>query len=119
MLQLAATKPPDVPAQPRSRNCRSTACSTPRCAWMLWRTSVLKTGPSYSRASMPFGRVCDPRRDIDRASEVDYARPGELLVSREVVDAFEATGVTFSEIGPVELKGVSGVVQLHAAHRDA
>jgi class 3 adenylate cyclase len=47
----------------------------------------------------------------------EYARPGEVLVSQEVVDASEGAGVSFREIGPVELKGVSGVVRLHAAHR--
>jgi hypothetical protein len=26
-------------------------------------------------------------------------------------------GVTFSQIGPVELKGISGIVALHAVHR--
>jgi adenylate cyclase len=46
----------------------------------------------------------------------EYARPGEVLVSQEVVDASKDTGVSFREIGPVELKGVSGVVTLHAAH---
>lgn len=45
----------------------------------------------------------------------EYARPGEVLVSQEVVDASEGAGVR--EIGPVELKGVSGSVRLDAAHR--
>jgi adenylate cyclase len=48
----------------------------------------------------------------------DYARPGEVLVSREVVEASEATPkLAFTDIGSVELKGVSGVVGLLAAHR--
>jgi adenylate cyclase len=47
----------------------------------------------------------------------DYARPSEVLVSQEVVDASGGADVTFREIGPVELKGVSGVMRLHAAHR--
>ncbi|TMK83646.1 MAG: hypothetical protein E6G44_11420 [Actinobacteria bacterium] len=46
----------------------------------------------------------------------DYARPGEVLVSQEVVDAAEGTPVTFTEIGPVELKGVSGALRLHRAN---
>jgi adenylate cyclase len=45
----------------------------------------------------------------------DYARPGEVLVSRVVVDASDAALVTFREVGPVELKGVAGVVELYAA----
>jgi len=45
----------------------------------------------------------------------DYARPGEVLVSRPVLDASDASLINFEEIGAVELKGVSGVVQLYAA----
>ena len=47
----------------------------------------------------------------------EYARPGEVLVTQEVVDASRVAGATFTEIGPVELKGISGVVRLHVAHR--
>ncbi len=53
---------------------------------------------------------------VNLASRIaDYARPGEVLVSQEVVDASGGSAVTFREIGPVELKGVSGAVRLHAA----
>lgn len=47
----------------------------------------------------------------------EYARPGEVLVSQEIVDASDGAEVTFREIGPVELKGVSGPMRLHAAAR--
>jgi adenylate cyclase len=51
----------------------------------------------------------------------DYARPGEVLVSDAVVrasaDAAAAPGVSFTDIGDVELKGVSGVVRLAAVRR--
>jgi adenylate cyclase len=47
----------------------------------------------------------------------EYARPGEVLVSQAVVDASEGEAVAFREIGPIELKGVSGVVTLHQAVR--
>jgi class 3 adenylate cyclase len=47
----------------------------------------------------------------------EYARPGEVLVSQEVVEASGGSEVAFREIGPVELKGVSGAIRLHAAHR--
>jgi len=47
----------------------------------------------------------------------DYARPGEVLVSQEVVDASGGSELAFREIGPVELKGVSGAMRLHAASR--
>ena len=43
----------------------------------------------------------------------DYARPGEVLVSRSVVDTSDASLLAFEEIGSVELKGV-GVVELYA-----
>ena len=53
---------------------------------------------------------------VNVASRIaDYARPGEVLVSQEVVDAASGAGVTFREIGPVELKGVGSAMRLHAA----
>jgi adenylate cyclase len=55
---------------------------------------------------------------VNMASRIaDYARPGEVLVSQEVVDASGGAAVVFREIGPVELKGVGGAVRLHAASR--
>ena len=42
----------------------------------------------------------------------DYARSGEVLVSLAVSDACSDEGLTFSDIGQVELKGVSGTVHL-------
>ena len=47
----------------------------------------------------------------------EYARPGEVIVSQEVVDASGGAKVAFREIGPVELKGVAGAMRLHAASR--
>lgn len=47
----------------------------------------------------------------------DYARPGEVLVSQDVVDASGGMAIAFREIGPVELKGVGGALRLHAASR--
>ena len=46
-----------------------------------------------------------------------HADPGQILVSRAVVDACEDAEVAFSEIGAVELKGVAGSTQLFAAAR--
>jgi adenylate cyclase len=48
----------------------------------------------------------------------DYARPGEVLVSREVVDVSDPALVKFREVGPVELKGVGGIVRLYSAEPD-
>ena len=42
----------------------------------------------------------------------DYARPGEVLVSRAVADAQQDEQVAFLEIGQVELKGVAGTTEL-------
>jgi class 3 adenylate cyclase len=49
----------------------------------------------------------------------EYARPGEVLVSQDVVDESAGQPVDFREIGPVELKGVAGVIRLHQALRPA
>jgi adenylate cyclase len=55
---------------------------------------------------------------VNLASRIaDYARPGEVLVSQEVVEASAQAEVFFREIGPVELKGVAGTIRLHAATR--
>ena len=55
---------------------------------------------------------------VNVASRIaDYAGPGEVIVSQEVVDAAAGAAVAFREVGPVELKGVSGAMRLHAAHR--
>ncbi|HYN70431.1 MAG TPA: adenylate/guanylate cyclase domain-containing protein [Candidatus Eisenbacteria bacterium] len=55
---------------------------------------------------------------VNMASRIaDYARPGEVLVSQTVVNAASVGGVTFTDIGAVELKGVAGAVGLHAARR--
>jgi class 3 adenylate cyclase len=59
-------------------------------------------------------------RTVNIAARIaEYARPSEVLVSREVVEATEGASVTFTDIGPVELKGVSGTLRLLSAHRAA
>jgi adenylate cyclase len=53
---------------------------------------------------------------VNVASRIaDYARPGEVLVSQEVVDVSNQSDIAFREIGLVELKGVAGAMRLHAA----
>ena len=71
-------------------------------------------GPVVFRDGDYFGRT------VNLAARItDYARPSEVLVSQSVVESVgDADGVTFVEIGPVTLKGVSEPVVLHAA-RDA
>jgi adenylate cyclase len=57
-------------------------------------------------------------RTVNLASRIaEYARPGEVLASQQVVDAARDAAVTFTEVGPVELKGVSGAIRLHVARR--
>jgi adenylate cyclase len=74
----------------------------------------IHAGPVVFQDGDYFGRT------VNLASRIaDYARPGEVLVSQEVVDAAEAGPVTFTEIGPVELKGVPGTLRLHIARRPA
>ena len=46
---------------------------------------------------------------------VDYARPGEVLVTAQVIDAAETADLTFTEIGPVSLKGVASLVTVFSA----
>jgi adenylate cyclase len=74
----------------------------------------VSAGPVVIRGGDYFGRT------VNLASRIaDYARPGELLVSQEVVDAVELPEVEFTAIGPVELKGFSVPQRLHAARRRA
>ncbi len=60
---------------------------------------------------------------VNVASRIaEYARSGEVLVSQAVVDAAgesEGLGTTFTQIGPVELKGVAGATDLYSARRDS
>lgn len=46
-----------------------------------------------------------------------YAKAGEVIVSRDVVDLCHGALVAFREIGPVALKGVAGAITLYAASR--
>jgi adenylate cyclase len=72
----------------------------------------IHAGPVIFQEGDYFGRT------VNLAARIaDYASPGEVLVSQEVVDAADGGPVTFTEIGPVELKGVSGPLHLHTARR--
>ena len=55
---------------------------------------------------------------VNLASRIaDYARPGEVLVSRAVVDATSDRQVEFTALGEIELKGAAGPMELFAARR--
>ena len=72
----------------------------------------MHAGPVLFQEGDYFGQT------VNVASRIaDYARPGEVLVTREVVEASGEDGVAFTEIGPVELKGIPGPVHLLAARR--
>jgi len=74
----------------------------------------IDAGPVIFQEGDYFGRTVNIAARI-----AEYARPGEVLVSQAVVDAAGGTPVTFSGIGAVELKGVSGTLRLHSAQRTA
>ena len=62
----------------------------------------LHAGPVIFQEGDQYGQT------VNVASRIaEYARPGEVLVSQEVVDAMGGAAVAFREIGPVELKRVS------------
>jgi adenylate cyclase len=74
----------------------------------------IHAGPVIFQEGDYFGRTVNLA-----ARMAEYARPGEVLVSQEVVDAAEGGPVSFTEIGPVELKGVPGPLRLYTARRHA
>jgi adenylate cyclase len=74
----------------------------------------IHVGPVVFQEGDYFGRT------VNLAARIaEYARPGEVLVSQEVVDAADGGPVTFTEIGPVELKSVRGTLRLYTARRSA
>ena len=72
----------------------------------------IHAGPVVFQEGDYFGRTVNVAARI-----ADYARPGEVLVSQEVVDAASDAQLRFDKVGPVDLKGVAGAVSLHTAHR--
>jgi adenylate cyclase len=72
----------------------------------------LHAGPVVFQSGDYFGRT------VNLAARIaSYARPGEILVSKELMDAAQTSDVLFTEIGLVELKGVAGAIDLYAARR--
>jgi adenylate cyclase len=70
----------------------------------------IHAGPVVFQEGDYFGRT------VNLAARIaEYARPGEVLVSQEVVDAADGGPAAFTEIGPVELKGVPGTLWLYTA----
>jgi len=72
----------------------------------------MSAGPVLAQGGDYFGRT------VNVASRIaGYARQGEVLVSAEVVEAASSLvgSVAFEPIGPVELKGLSGAMDLYRA----
>jgi adenylate cyclase len=70
----------------------------------------IHAGPVIFQDGDYFGRT------VNLAARIaEYARPSEVLVSQEVIDAADGAPVTFTDIGPVELKGVPGPLRLYTA----
>ena len=72
----------------------------------------IHAGPVVFQEGDYFGRTVNIAARI-----ADYARPGEVLVTQEVVDAADLDGVGFTTIGPVELKGVAEPLNLRSVRR--
>jgi adenylate cyclase len=71
----------------------------------------LHSGPVVFQSGDYFGRTVNVAARIG-----DYARPGEVLVSDQVVaDADRVEGVRFEPVGPVSLKGLSAPITLYNA----
>jgi adenylate cyclase len=71
----------------------------------------LHAGPVLFQEGDYFGQTVNLSARI-----ADYARAGEVLVSQAVADSPQEQGIAFADIGPVELQGVSGTVQLLRAY---
>ena len=67
----------------------------------------LHAGPVLFQQGDYFGQTVNVTARI-----ADYARPGEVLVSEAVADASQEPNIAFLDIGPVELKGMSGTTRL-------
>ena len=67
----------------------------------------LHAGPVIFQEGDYFGQTVNLSARIG-----DFAQAGEVLVSQAAADASRSDGLVFREVGPVELKGVSGPVPL-------
>ncbi len=90
-----------------------------RCALSL--ESALARLHISTRAGLHTGEVVERGDDVAGiavhagARVMAEAGPGEVLVSRVVADLVAGAGVTFSDRGEIELRGIPGVSRLFAA----
>ena len=74
----------------------------------------IASGPVVRKDGDLFGRT------VNKAARIaDYARPAEVLVDEEVAARAGGGAIRFDVVGPVELKGVAGLVTVLAARPDA
>lgn len=74
----------------------------------------IDAGPVLFREGDYYGRTVNVAARL-----ADFARPGEVLVTKPVVDMIADVDFTFNEIGPVDLKGVGEPLLLLSAHRSS
>ena len=74
----------------------------------------LHTGPVVFQNGDYFGGTVNIAARIS-----DYARPGEVLVSEDVVAADTSDAVRYEPVGPVSLKGLTAPITLYTAVRAA
>jgi adenylate cyclase len=72
----------------------------------------LHAGPVVFQAGDYFGRTVNIAARIS-----DFARPGEVLVTQDLVDLSRSPELAFSDVGMIDLKGVADPVHLHSTHR--
>jgi class 3 adenylate cyclase len=84
-----------------------------RSAAAQWLPRVgVHTGPVVMRDGEYFGRT------VALAAEVaDYARPGEVLVTTEVMAAAGLEGLSYEEIGPVTFQSATEPLTLYLLSR--
>lgn len=86
-------------------------------------SAVAEAGMAPARVGIHAGPVVFREGDyyghtVNVAARIgDFARPGEILVSQQVVDRVDSESVAFAAIGPVELKGLSEGLSLFAAEQ--
>ena len=90
----------------------------PDPAWS-WHSTCSKGVPDADLPPAHVGRHAGPGpvpgggdsfgQTVRRPRIADYARPGEVLVSQVVVDASQGADAAFTKVGPVELKGATGL----------
>jgi class 3 adenylate cyclase len=55
---------------------------------------------------------------VNAASRIaGYARPGEVVVSQAVLDSADDAQLAFTDLGDIELKGLSSTIHLYSARR--